>query len=308
MPTDYFFKIGSQNQIIRKLKEFFNSRSYLKNKNNKTLIFDTGLQASIAEYQTYNHLKTQDGSLNAETYERIGEDMSDVQIDIISLHDPNLRKLLYGVGLVEVCAGWEAVAPVIPPDKFIGWGYDYPKTPQNCFSYCWKQLQIVGHDLKSSGWGTSAKMNPHIYQLFLVEDIAGMKKGYQKQQFTEGVLYLKKALKSKTPVMVGVDDSTDVDIHPKTKKFDHANTDHVTDHYVVIVGMGTDATGKYFLFYDNALNPDIDNQREISTSPENKLYCDCDNFIIKGEGDKRNKYIQKTDYKSLTVTHIRESK
>lgn len=151
-------------------------------------------------------------------------------------------------------------------------------------------------------------MNPHIYQLLLNEDVAGMKKGSQAQQFTEGVLYLKKAIKSKTPVMVGVDDEPDVDIYPKTPKLDHANKDHITDHYVVIVGMGTDQFGKYFLFYDNALNPEIGNQLEIATSPENKLYCDCDKFLIKGEGDNRNKYIQSRPYKSLTVTQIRESK
>ena len=65
--------------------------------------------------------------------------------------------------------------------------------------------------------------------------------------------------------------------------------------------------GKQSLFYDNALNPDVENQLEIATSPENKLYCACEKFIIQGAGDKRNNYIQRTEYKSLTVTQIRES-
>ena len=292
---DYFFRMGDKNIIISKLKQFFNSRSYLKNKNDKTTVFNEQLQTTITEYQVYHRLRLQGGVLNEEVYAQIGEEMLDVQIDIISLNHPDLRKLLYGVGFEKPCEVWENVAPVIPKEKFIGWGH--PGVEENCFDYCWRQLKEVGHDLKSPGWGTSKKINPHIYQTYLAEDVAGMKKGYQAQQFTEGVLYLKKAIKSKTPVMVGVDDGDGA-----------ANKDKVTDHYVVIVGMGSDNTGKYFLFYDNALNPDIGEQRDIATSAENRLYCDCENFIIKGEGDRRNKYIQKTGYKSFTVTQIRESK
>ena len=88
--------------------------------------------------------------------------------------------------------------------------------------------------MKSPGWGTPSKLNPYIYQLFLTEDIAGMKKGYQQQQFTEGVLYLKKAIKSKTPVVVGIDAHEDLRYNKKTKKYEvhHDNKDRVTDHYV----------------------------------------------------------------------------
>lgn len=58
MPIGYFFKLNSQNIIVRHLKEFLNSRAYLKNKNNKTIVFDARLQTSIAEYQKYNQLVT----------------------------------------------------------------------------------------------------------------------------------------------------------------------------------------------------------------------------------------------------------
>lgn len=300
--TNYFFKSGDKNIIITRLKEFFNSLPYLKSKNNRTMIFDSGLQASIAEFQVYHRLKTQDGSLNEETYAQLGTVMLDVQIDILSTGHPDLKKLLYGVGLIDPCANWDAVAPVIPKDKFVGWGDNYPKTPKNCFSYCQKQLSDVGHSLKSPGWGTASAVNTDVYQLYLTENRAGMSAGYQAKQFTQGVLYIKKALASKTPVMVGVDAHADLKFNAKTKKYEvhHDNADHVTDHFVVIVGMGSDPAGKYFSFYDNATG-DID----AGTSDKNRLYCDCANFSLIGQGD--NTY-GRAGYGQYTVTQIRETK
>ena len=129
----YFFKLGDTHPVIPKLKEFFNSRPYLRSKNNKLPVFDTGIQAAIAEFQKYHRLQTQDGSLDEETYDQIGKEMLDVQIDIVSTGDPVLRKLLYGVGLEDPCAVWETVAPVIAKDKFVGWGNNFPKTPKKLF-------------------------------------------------------------------------------------------------------------------------------------------------------------------------------
>lgn len=285
---DYFFKVGDRHAIIGKLKEFFNSRPYIKTKTDKTLVFTEQFHATIAEYQKYHNLKLQGGVLNEEVYAQIGKEMMDYQIDLISVNAPELRKLLYGVGLESPCANWEAVGAVIPKDKFIGWGY--AGVTKNCYSYCVKQLSEVGHSLKSPGWGTKTKMNPHIYQLYLTEDIAGMKKGYQAQQFTEGVLYLKKALRSKTPVMVGVEDGEG-----------SPNADKVTDHYVVIVGMGTDSVGNYFLFYDNATGDNA-----MGTSDQNRIYANCETYELKGSGP--NNYIQNSQYKSYIVTQIRETK
>ena len=299
---DYFFKLGSKNIIIFKLKQFFNTRPYLKIKNNRTDVFDEILLSSIVEFQQYKRLKIQNGLFNAETYAQIGIEMTDTEIEIISLHDSVLKNLLYGVGLVGPCAEWETVAAIIPKDSFIGWNDPkYPKTPQNCFSYCEEQLKQAGHSLKSRGWGTTSKINPHIYQLYLTEDIAGMKKGYQAQQFTEGVLYLKKAIKNKTPVLVGVDAHADLRYNKATKKNEvhHENKDHVTDHFVVIVGMGSDANGKYFLFYDNA-----NLAKEKGASDDNKIYCDCNTYSLIGHG--ATDYAQ-GGYGQYTVTQIRVS-
>ena len=123
--------------------------------------------------------------------------------------------------------------------------------------------------------------------------MAVMKKGVQKDQFENGVNYLKTTLKSVIPVMVGVDDDSHV-----------TNDDVTNEHFITLVGMGEDSTGKFFLFYDNAL-PDSD----IGTSSENKLYCKPSQFLIEGTGDLRNKYIQvNTTKKKCIVSQIRETK
>jgi hypothetical protein len=248
------------------------------------------MQASLAEYQKYHRLTKQDGSLNEETYMQFGQEMTDIEIDRISLHEPELNKLFYGVGFVDVCGNWNPVGAIIQEKDFIGWGHPDVKN-KNCYDYCVKQLSNAGYNLKSPGWSAAQVASGAVYQLYLSQNIGKMKKGYEAQQFTAGILYLKKAIQNKTPVMVGVEHSKGA-----------SSADKTTDHYVVIIGMGSDATGKYFRFYDNSTS-----NQEVGTSPENKLYCDCTNFSLSGVGDPRNRYIQSGDGKYI-VTQIRESK
>jgi hypothetical protein len=92
--------------------------------------------------------------------------------------------------------------------------------------------------------------------------------------------------------MVGVDDDCRT-----------SNDDMTTEHFVTIVGMGEDASGKYFIFYDNAV---VDS--DIGTSIQNKLYCKPSVWTIDGTGDPRNGYIQDTRKKKYIVTQIRETK
>lgn len=194
-----------------------------------------------------------------------------------------------------VTTDWETIAPVIPKSKFIGW--NYPGIKENCFDYALEQLRQVGHWVKSERWNKkwdgTKELNDHIYQLFLEQDVAGMKKGVQKDQFEPGVEYLKKTLKAGIPVMVGVDDDSHV-----------TNDDRTTEHFITLVGMGEDSTGKYFLFYDNAIPVN-----DIGTSSQNKLYCKPSQYLIVGTGDLRNSYIQvNTAKKKYIVSQIRETK
>lgn len=78
-----------------------------------------------------------------------------------------------------------------------------------------------------------------------------------------------------------------------------SSADKVTDHYVTIVGTGSDAKGKYFSFYDNATG-DI----KVGTSSENKIYCDCENSSLIGTG--ANSYAT-SGYGQYIVTQIRVS-
>lgn len=103
--TKYFFKLGDRSPIIIRLKEFFNSRRYLKARNNRSSQFDVRFQAAIIEFQIYWKMKRQDGSLNAEVYAHIGSVLVDAQIEQISLDHLILKKLLRGVGLVPVRFG-----------------------------------------------------------------------------------------------------------------------------------------------------------------------------------------------------------
>ncbi len=92
--------------------------------------------------------------------------------------------------------------------------------------------------------------------------------------------------------MVGVDDGPEL-----------INDDMTTEHFVVIVGMGSDTSGNFFLFYDNAVA-----NNAIGTSTKNKLYCKCNDFKLEGIGDTANSYIQGSSKQKYTVTQIRETK
>ncbi len=138
-------------------------------------------------------------------------------------------------------------------------------------------------------------MNDHIYQLYLEQDVAGMKKGVQKDQFEPAVKYMKETLKKGIPIMAGVDDDSSVD-----------NDDMTTEHFITIVGMGRDSKGKYFLFYDNAVGA---TSVDVGASLENKLYCNATDCKIEGTGDLRNEYIQyRTNKGKYIVSQVRETK
>jgi hypothetical protein len=203
----------------------------------------------------------------------------------------------------SVTTDWENIGPVIPKSKYIGWKHQIAWLPAGkvaeCFHYALEQLHQVGHWVKSERWNKkfdgTKELNDYIYQLYLEDDVAGMKKGIQKDQFQKGVEYLKKTLKSGIPVMVGVDDGVEV-----------TNDDLTTEHFITIVGTGEDAIGKYFLFYDNAVPY---NEIDIGTSSKNKLYCKPSQYLIEGIGDPRNRYIQEnTTKQKYVVTQIRETK
>lgn len=93
------------------------------------------------------------------------------------------------------------------------------------------------------------------------------------------------------PVIVGIDDKIG---HP-------GNLDQSTDHFVVIVGMGTDSKGRFFRFYDNASG-----DPSQGASVENKLYIKYPQRIFTGVTQCTG-YRGETEYDYI-MTMIRKSK
>lgn len=173
-----------------------------------------------------------------------------------------------------VCDDWEKVDAVIPVKNFVGWNYAYPADPAKCYKLCVLQLKMSSYSPTGKQYQIATEKNKQIL--------------FNKQNFNDGIDYLKKAIKNKIPVLCGVDDK------PGTP-----NKDTITDHFVIIVGMGSDSIGNYFLFFDNAVS-----DSSVGASSENKLYCFCSDSKLEGVGDTRNGYIQGTSRKKYTVSRI----
>ena len=165
------------------------------------------------------------------------------------------------VGL-EIGSPWRYIAPVIPKNKFIGWGNSpfYQNfinkngiQPQ-CADYAREQLRVVGVLVG----GGSDPTNMYVYS---------EKKGANKVVLDKAIKYIKSELESGRPVFIGVDDAPNQKINEGT-----------TDHFLVIVGMGNDKNGNYFQVYDNA-SGDV----QDGTNSSNKLYHDEKKNIVEGK-------------------------
>jgi hypothetical protein len=152
---------------------------------------------------------------------------------------------------------WPNVSPVIPIADFIGWNYNFPTVPRNCMDYAKVQIAKKGYQI--SNYFNSSGQTIQIYTA------AG---GVNFTELAKGLSYLKYALSNGIPVIVGVDAKSGSP---------NPNTDNTTDHFVVIVGMGSDSSGKYFRFYDNAFGSSIQ-----GASSQNKLYYDSITGLISG--------------------------
>ena len=165
------------------------------------------------------------------------------------------------VGL-EIGSPWRYIAPVIPKNKFIGWGNSpfyqnfinkNGRKPQ-CADYAREQLRVVGVLVG----GGSDPTNMYVYS---------EKKGANKVVLDKAIKYIKSELESGRPVFIGVDDAPNQKINEGT-----------TVHFLVIVGMGNDKNGNYFQVYDNA-SGDV----QDGTNSSNKLYHDEKKNIVEGK-------------------------
>ena len=171
--------------------------------------------------------------------------------------------------------GWPDVSPIISKDDFIGWSY--PGINRNCMDYAKAQIAIKGYAI--SNYYDSGQT----FQIYTSNN------GVNSTELSKGVSYLKYALTNNIPVIVGVD-----------FKLDSPNpgTDNTTDHFVVIVGMGSDAKGMYLIFYDNAVSDPNE-----GANVNNRLYYNS--TTKKFQGQSQSTYGVDKIY---TITMIRKSK
>lgn len=152
--------------------------------------------------------------------------------------------------------------------------------------YAKAQIAKKGYKI-SNYYDVDSQGNKQTFQIYTEQN------GVNLNDLYKGVSYIKYALSHGIPVIVGIDDATR----------SPGNLDNSTDHFVVIVGMGTDSNGKFFRFYDNASGIDPLNQ---GANPENKLYYKYPEKIFTGKTfciDYRNG--TQHDY---IITMIRKSK
>ncbi len=171
--------------------------------------------------------------------------------------------------------GWPNVSPIISKSNFIGWSY--PGIERNCMDYAKAQIAVKGYVI--SNYYDSGQT----FQIYTSNN------GVNSSELSKGVSYLKYALTNDIPVIVGVD-----------FKLDSPNpgTDNTTDHFVVIVGMGSDAKGMYLIFYDNAVSDPNE-----GANVNNRLYYNS--TTKKFQGQSQSTYGVDKIY---TITMIRKSK
>ncbi|MCA6439135.1 MAG: hypothetical protein IM581_04355 [Chitinophagaceae bacterium] len=180
----------------------------------------------------------------------------------------------------EITQSWPNIVSVIPINDFVGWLT--PGVRVNCMDYAKAQIMKKGY--KISDYlipGQTIQVYKEINGVGTV-DINAAK---------NGVGYLISALQRGIPVIVGIDDEVGSS---------NPGTDNTTDHFVVIVGAGSDADGHYFTFFDNATGSPTQ-----GASAGNKLYYNSATGKISGRSQAIDYAASRRDY---IVTMIRKSK
>lgn len=121
------------------------------------------------------------------------------------------------------------------------------------------------------------------------------------QKAKEGTDYIDGELKAGRPVIVGVSHPLTGD-DAKVKEKVNRNTDHITDHFVVITGRSTDAQGRtYYTFNDPASKTGAD------TNPNNRLYLGADGKLSKPAVDPDSTKTVNMPYEVSMVRRNQES-
>lgn len=175
---------------------------------------------------------------------------------------------------------WPTIERVIPFEKFV----PIRKMPNdaekyvNCLILAKEQLGKVGYTC--SGYLPGS-------QTFQTYDAVT---GIDKAKTQKAIAYLISSLSKGIPVLIGVDN-----------RAGSPNDDDITDHFIVVVGMGTDSKGKYIQFMDSA----TDNRSE-GASFNNRLYYNGTTGKITGQTSVKD-YRNNAGMHDYIVTQVRKS-
>lgn len=146
---------------------------------------------------------------------------------------------------------------IIPYEKFVPLRKDANGYQVSCLILAKEQLGKAGYTC--SGYLPGGQT----FSIYTTQN------GVNLAETKKAISYVISSLSQKIPVLIGVDNRPGAPL---------ANKDNSTDHYVVIVGMGTDAVGKYFQFVDSATdNP------STGASYNNRLYYNSNTGKITGK-------------------------
>lgn len=175
---------------------------------------------------------------------------NDTDVDTDNNEDGNFDNDTYVE--YQQSTSWPTVENVLSGHTFIGW-----HTGANCLELSKQQIAQLGYSI--SNYGASGQ-TIQTYTEAHGADSSSVKKA---------ITYINTALSQGKPVIIGVD--------VKPGQASPPYTDNSTDHFVVIVGSGTDNNGRYYRFYDNSTNNPI-----YGASVNNKLYYNPTTKLISG--------------------------
>ncbi|WP_145857136.1 hypothetical protein [Pedobacter suwonensis] len=165
---------------------------------------------------------------------------------------------------------WATVDRVIPFEKFVP--IRWIKKPDGS-EYSVNCLVLAKEQLGKAGYTCSGYL-PGVQTFQTYKESTGVDLAETKK----AISYIISALSQKIPVLIGVDNRAGT---PSLR-----NADGTTDHFVVIVAMGTDSKGKYFQFMDSATKIPA-----YGASFSNRLYYNSSTGKITGKtaiADYRN--------------------
>ncbi|CAM3973049.1 hypothetical protein MUGA111182_19915 [Mucilaginibacter galii] len=175
---------------------------------------------------------------------------------------------------------WPTIDRVIPFEKFVPMRKDAQGHDVNCLILSKEQLGKAGYTC--SGYLPGS-------QTFQTYTENG---GVNLNRTKEAVTYLIDALSKNIPVFVAVDNRPGT---PSSK-----NLDNSTDHFIVVVAMGSDTKGKYFQFMDNSTN-----HISLGASYNNRLYYNSSTGKISGK--TMSQYGSLAGFHDYIVTQVRKS-